>query len=237
MLTLLDRGISLQRIRRSVEILRGRLPDLEEPLGALRLWVEGSERVVVQHDGVLLEPDGQMVLDFRSEQSFEVSIDSPQRNGPERRERAVEAFERGCRLDSDPATYQEAIYTYGRAIEIDPGFADAHCNLGAVFYNQGRRAEARSCFERCLELEARHVESHFNLANLLEEEDRNELALQHYRAALAVDPLYADLHINLALLYEKLKLQRRAREHWRLYLQLDSTGSWADVARRRLDPD
>ncbi len=236
-LNLLDRGIPLQRIRKSVEILRGRLPELEEPLGALRLWDEASTRVVVRIDGVLHEPDGQMVLDLDPSQSSEVAIDSAPRSGPGRRERALEVFERGCQLDTDPSSYAGAISSYRLAIEIDPDFADPHCNLGAIFYNQGRRDLARGCFERCLELDSRHLESHFNLGNLLEEEDCSEIALRHYRMALEIDPLYADLHINLALLYEKLKLARRAKEHWRRYLQLDVTGTWADVARQRLESD
>jgi Tfp pilus assembly protein PilF len=52
---------------------------------------------------------------------------------------------------------------------------------------------------------------------------------------LAADPLYPDLHINLALLYEKIGRSRPSRDHWRRYLQLDPEGSWAEVARLRID--
>lgn len=241
-LQLLDHGVPLRRIRRSIEILREEMPDLDDPVGSLRLWAEGSERVVVQRDGVLIQPDGQLVLDFRgaSDALREVTTlehDVPTGGGVDDAPTggAIEWFERGCRLDSDPETFAQAIAAYEKSIEIDPHFADAHCNLGAALYNHGRRAPARRCFERCLELESRHVEAHFNLANLLEEEGRNEMALRHYRAALDADPFYSDLHINLALLYEKLGLARRARDHWRRYLQLDTRGAWADVARQRLE--
>ena len=70
---------------------------------------------------------------------------------------------------------------------------------------------------------------------MLEEDGEDDLALAHYLRALAADPLYADLHINLALLYEKLGRARLACEHWRRYLQLEPRGSWADVARLRLE--
>ena len=60
-------------------------------------------------------------------------------------------------------------------------------------------------------------------------------ALRHYKAALAADPLYADTHVSLALLYEKIGLRRRGQDHWRRYLQLEPTGGWADLARRRLE--
>lgn len=242
MLTLVDRGISVRRIRRAVAVLQENLPDLDDPLAALRLWSDGSERIVVQHQGGLIEPEGQMVLDF-SGASTALGEPSPidrrqdQRNGKPGTESFVEVmtqFERGCGFDSDPATYKEAISAYERCLEMDPSFADAHCNLGAVLYNSGETTPARRCFERCLEIDPRHVEAHFNLANLLEEIQCDEMALSHYRAALRSDPFYAELHVNMALLYERLAAPDSSRDHWRRYLQLDPTGTWADVARERL---
>lgn len=250
MLTLVDRGISVRRIRRAVAVLQENLPDLDDPLAALRLWSDGSERIVVQHDGVLIEPEGQMVLDFSGaspaldepssidRHHVELAAESPIESYTER----MTLFERGCGLDSDPATYNEAISAYEQCIALDPSFADAHCNLGAVLYNAGKAETARRCFERCLELDARHVEAHFNLANLLEETHCDEMALSHYRAALRADPFYAELHVNMALLYERLASMRSdpsskpnsGRDHWRRYLQLDPTGAWAEVARERL---
>jgi tetratricopeptide (TPR) repeat protein len=237
-LSLLDKGVSLQRIRRSVEILRERLPDIEDPLVALRLWAEGSERMVVEHDGVLIEPNGQMILNFQGlagDGEGIRPIRDAEASDEDRKRSALDCFEQGCAFDSNSETYDRAVEAYRRAIELDPTLADAHCNLGAVLYNRGRRTPSRRCFERCLELEPNHVEAHFNLANLLEEEGCDEMALSHYRSALGANPFYSDVYINLALLYEKLGLTGRARDHWRRYLQLDSTGPWADVARQRLE--
>jgi tetratricopeptide (TPR) repeat protein len=237
-LGLIDQGIPLRSIRRSVEMLRERMPELEDPLGQLRLWAEGSPQLVVDCDGRVLEPDGQLLLDFRAGGEPGAALARLEPSGAEEGDgSALDWFERGCALDADPATYAEATLAYERALAIDPEFADARCNLGAVLYNRGRREEARCCFERCLEREPRHVEAHFNLANLCEEEDADERALRHYRAALDADPLYADLHVNLALLYEKLGLPRHGREHWRRYLQLDPQGAWAEVARQRTAED
>jgi tetratricopeptide (TPR) repeat protein len=236
-LALLEQGVSLQRIRRSVDDLRGQLPELEDPLSALRVWARGSQRVVIDHDGVLLEPDGQMVLDFRSDQEVAEAV-APFATGDEDARRSASAlalFEEGCRLDADPETYNEAIDVYSKGIEADPAFADIHCNLGAVHYNQGNRDVARRCFERCLELAPGHVEAHFNLGNLLEESGCDDMALRHYRAAVESDPFCVDLHVNLALLHEKMGNTAKGKEHWRRYLQLDADGAWADVARMRLE--
>jgi len=233
--SLLEQGVPLRRIRRNVEALRERLPEIDDPLRSLRLWVEGSDRVVVRHDGILIEPDGQAVLDFGpSHENLEgvTAIDRGQ--GVDLAEAAEEHFARGCGFDSDPESFAQAIECYQEGIRLLPDFSDCHCNLGAVYYNQGERVQARSCFERCLQIDTQHVEANFNLANLLEEDGYDDQALRHYRAAFAADPLYPDLHINMALLYEKLGLSPKAERHWKRYLQLDASGPWADVARRRL---
>ena len=230
-LALLARGVPLRRIRRTVVGLQRLVPELERPLLRLRMFSEGSERIVVDHEGVLLEPDGQLVLDFRAAGERPVSA---LRGADPGSETALAFFEQGCAADADPRTFAAAIAAYQKAIALDPDFADAHCNLGTVLYNQGRRPDARACFERALLLAPSHLEAHFNLANVLDEDDRNESALRHYKEAVRIDPFFADAQLNLALLYEKLGLPRTARGFWRRYLQLEPTGSWAEVARKHL---
>lgn len=234
LLTLLDGGVSLRRIRHSVDTVRERMPEVDRPLAAMRTWVDGSRRLVLVHEGVLMEPGGQLVLDFGvSENVLPVALRAREPEGPDH-ERAVEWFEQGCKLDSNRATFAEAIEAYERAIECDPGLADAHCNLGSVYFNQDRPARARDCFLAALARDPGHVEANLNLATLLEEEGRNQLALRHYRVALNGDPMCADTHVSLALLYEKLGLRRKARSHWRSYVQLEPNGTWIDIARQRL---
>jgi len=264
-LALIEAGVSLRRIRRALEEVRERHPDLEDPAAAIRLWAAGSDRLVLRRAGVLEEPGGQVVFDLDSPDAAAPADDGvasigeagagsaatgthasagteqgPRPLGPVESEEArwartvVEWFERGCQLDADASTYQEAIDAYETALSLDEGFADAHCNLGAVHYNRGDREAARGCFSRCLRLDPEHVEAHFNLANLLEEDGADEMALRHYLAALRADPMYPDLHINLALLHEKLGRAAKALEHWRRYLQLEAEGPWSEVARQRL---
>lgn len=255
--SLLDKGIPLQRIRRNLEVLRDRLPEMDEPAVALRLWHDSSDRLVVRRDGRLEEIGGQLVLEFAGDSdgaparvaslSEAAALAAAERlaNGAMELEReeleqeseqeeAIAWFERGCELDAEPRSWNAAIEAYEKALELEPDYADAYCNLGAVRYNQGHREQARRAFVACLARDADHVEANFNLANVLEEEGEDELALVHYQRALGADPMYPDLHINLALLYEKLGRETRACEHWRRYLQLDPQGSWAEVARLRL---
>jgi tetratricopeptide (TPR) repeat protein len=238
-LVLLENGVPLRRIRRSVETIRGRVPALDRPLEALRVWLEGSDRVVLRHEGVLVEPSGQLVLDFRlAPPSPEDVAPLPLRGAAEPDPMsALEWFERGCQLDSVRGREAEASEAYARAIEADPGFADAHCNLGTLLHQGAKGGEARACYEAALRCDPDHLEANFNLACLFEEEGRDDAALARYRAAARADPLHPEAQLNLALLYDRLGLARKAREHWRRYLQLEPNGGWAEIARKHLEAE
>ena len=241
--SMIDRGIPLQRIRRELDALRDRLPDLADPARALRLGSEGSEQIVLRRDGRWEEVGGQLLFEFShasepTESRVRPLVDfesGAARETQPGQAAAIGWFEKGCELDVDSRQWAEAAQAYEKAIELDPEYADAYCNLGAVHYNQGQRAAARRAFEACLSRSAAHVEANFNLANVLEEAGEDEQALTLYRRALAADPLYPDLHINLALLYEKLGRMRPACRHWRRYLQIDPQGPWSTVARQRIE--
>ena len=237
-MALLEGGVPVRRIRRSVARIREKLPEIERPLDSLRVWVDGSDRLIVRHEGSLIEPDGQLVLDLElapPERDDVLPLRPPGAPAERDAASALEWFEVGCRLDSDAARQQEAIDAYRRAVACDPDFADAHCNLGALHQQRGERPAARGCYEAAVGADPGHVEARFNLAGLLEEEGRDEAALVHYRAAARSDPTFPDAQLNLALLYDRLGLARRAREHWRRYLGLRPEGSWAELARKRLD--
>jgi tetratricopeptide (TPR) repeat protein len=231
---LIDRGVPLRRIRRSLEKAARQIPELE--LSSLRHWPHAAARLAVHHDGVWVEPDGQALLDFPPPALASQAVAAPL--APAWREfarrQAAEWFERGCQLDSDRSTYAAAIAAYQRALALDPGCADTHCNLGSVFFNQNRRGLARASYERALALSPDHLEGHLNLATLLEEDGQDAAALRHYRRALALAPMLPDTQVSLALLYERLGLPRKALGCWRRYLQLAPNGAWAEIARGRL---
>ena len=231
---LLNRGVSMRRIRRSVERVRECWPELERPLGALRLWDGAQERLVVRHAGSLLDPDGQLLLDFSDDFAVPRPVAELPGSSVPPALSALAWFERGCQFDAANGTLPQAIEAYRHALELDPSLTDAHCNLGTAHYNRGEREAARLAYEAALQQHGTHREANFNLANLLEEAGRPEAAIHHYKRAVATDPCFSDAHLNLALLYEKIGIPRRGREHWRRYLQLAPDGTWAEVARQRL---
>ena len=68
--------------------------------------------------------------------------------------------------------WQEALYRWERAIDIDPTYAPAWNNLGIAFEHEGRFDEAREAYETALDLDPDNfmIEQNFDL--FLEVNDR-----------------------------------------------------------------
>jgi tetratricopeptide (TPR) repeat protein len=254
---LLDRGLTMQRVRKSLEALRAQLPDVAQPLSQLRVLSDG-ERLVVIDDGARFEPlSGQLVLDFDvsalagaaaqiaqlREPSSETA--SPQET-PEPIARAVAvaaepppshaygAYREGLRLAALPGRADEARAAFERALALDPTLAAAHTNLGLLAHAAGRRDEARAAFERALALDAAQPEARYNLGNLRDEEGDTDGALSEWYQAIALDPDFADAHFNIgATLVEAGAFGPGAR-HLERYLSLRPDGDAAIEARSML---
>ncbi len=61
--------------------------------------------------------------------------------------------------------WNEAIYRWERAIEIDPTYASAYNNLAVAYEQRGEFDEARKAYERAVELEPENImiEQNFDL--------------------------------------------------------------------------
>lgn len=92
---------------------------------------------------------------------------------------------------------------YQEAINEGDNIAEAYCNLGIIFKDQGLVAKALDCFTLSLKHEPRHVEAHYNLANLYYDANDLPLARLHYEAASQIEPNFSLVYFNLALVYHR----------------------------------
>ena len=76
-----------------------------------------------------------------------------------------------------------------KALELDPGLAEAHVLLAAVQQEQWHWAEAEAEYRRALELNPNDAAAHLGLANWLLCQGRTEEALAWSRRARELDPL------------------------------------------------
>jgi len=234
---LLDSGLSVVRVRRSIQALRDSLPKVVRPLSELRVTSDGQRVVVTSEDGAFDPVTGQLVIDFRVKalQDQVVRTLRAQRPGEKKGPRtAYEWYLEGCRLDEDERTWKQAEAAYLQAIDIDPRLANAHTNLGNLRYRRGRTEEARVLYRKALEVDPNQPEAHYNLGFLAFEAGDAAEAVPLFRKALEYDASFSDAHFNLAMALEEIGHTSPARAHWEAYLALEPDGPWADIARRRL---
>jgi DNA-binding transcriptional MerR regulator len=188
---LLEQGVPLQQVRRSVESLREAFPRTTLPLSELRVLADGRT-VLVQDDAGTYEPTtGQAVLDFRIDGLDEQTYDQ-----------AEQAYQKALSLDptlSNALTnlgnleyrrdqLEAAEQYYRRALECDPEQPEALYNLGFLHFERDEVDEAVFLFREALKSDPSFADAHFNLAMALEERGERTTARPHWQQYLALEP-------------------------------------------------
>jgi tetratricopeptide (TPR) repeat protein len=231
---LLARRVRIKDVAEAILALRRALPRVTRPLQELRIVSDGR-KVVVQVDGTVFEPvSGQIMLDFRVDNLRTDVVRVLRQNSASRSHCAFDLYVRASALDEDPASFEQAVALYEKAILLDPGLAIAYTNLGNVRFRMGDEPGAEELYRRALEIDTRQPEAHYNLGYVLLERGLAQQAVSYFEAAIKADPRFADAHYNLAMAYESLGDKARARVHWKVYLDIEPAGTWADVARSHL---
>jgi len=109
---------------------------------------------------------------------------------------------------------------YRTALAIDPAFADASLNLGALLCEARRYGEAVALYDDAVRLNPGEALLHFNRAIALEDSGRLEAALASYNTSLQLAPDLADAHFNAARLHEQLGDAKKAVRHLSAYRRL-----------------
>ena len=75
-----------------------------------------------------------------------------------------------------------------RAIALESDFFEAHFNLGNIYHDLGRHAEAQACYSEALRLNPYYADTHFYLAVTLEKMGLSAEARPHWRAYQQLAP-------------------------------------------------
>ncbi|KAG8300671.1 hypothetical protein J6590_071231 [Homalodisca vitripennis] len=122
-----------------------------------------------------------------------------------------------------PSLIDLAIDTYRRAIELQPNFPDAYCNLANALKEKGQVVEAEECYNTALRLCPSHADSLNNLANIKREQGYIEEATRLYLKALEVFPEFAAAHSNLASVLQQQGKLNEALMHYKEAIRIQPT--------------
>ncbi len=226
--------LSTRSIRSSVEAMRQAF-GVDEPLQLGSALRDGA-RLKFRYAGALLDPlTQQLAFDF------DTAPEAPRRpmlmrTGRNRKsehnfQRAQDLFQQAVQLEEAAGTWNAAADLYREVLTLCPTHAPAAVNLGTIYYNQKRYAEAESQYRYAAEVDPDYALAFFDLGNVLDELQKLPEAIAAYSRAIQLVPQYADAHYNLALAYERVSERRRALRHWMMYVRLDPAGPWSAHAR------
>jgi predicted O-linked N-acetylglucosamine transferase (SPINDLY family) len=114
----------------------------------------------------------------------------------------------------------DAATLVGRAVMLDPDFAEAHNDRGVILATHGSFAEALSCFERAVALNPGYDEARNNLGRGLRSLGRHEEALTQFELVLRSMPDSPVAHFNLASVLELADRKPDAEKHYRTAVSL-----------------
>ena len=87
--------------------------------------------------------------------------------------------------------------SFRRARELEPRFANAHCNLGICLMNQGRFDESLASTEKTLQIDPGRLQANTNISSVLFTQGHKEEAMKRASLTLKHNPQWEYLHSNL----------------------------------------
>lgn len=106
-------------------------------------------------------------------------------------------FEQGNR-SFEQGNYPEALIFYGRAIQIDPRFSEAHYKMARCYLNQGSWAAAYQELQRTIDLQPENWLAQLDLGQLLFAANKAQEAKDRALLILHGNPQHADAQMLLA---------------------------------------
>ncbi|MEX2124793.1 MAG: tetratricopeptide repeat protein [Woeseia sp.] len=212
---LLDAKVSVNRVTRTLSLLREQLP-AGRPLSAVRILVTGQHVIVKDRLASWELESGQGALDFDVQAMSEQVAPQLPRRAPAELERQGETVDDLYQTALDLELLgrgNEARETYEVVLRRDPKLVGARINLGRLLHAAGNLNEAEALYRAALEQSPGNAVAAFNLGVALEDQGKTAAAADAYRAALAVDDGYADAHYNLSRLLEAQGDARGALRH------------------------
>jgi tetratricopeptide (TPR) repeat protein len=85
---------------------------------------------------------------------------------------------------------EEALDSYGKAIETDINIATAYYHRGCVLVKLNRLDEALESYDKAIKIDPNHANSYYNREFLLKKFNRLDEALESYDKVIKEDPNY-----------------------------------------------
>ena len=116
--------------------------------------------------------------------------------------------------------WHDELTLYTRTLEFSPDAYLIRANLGTVYWNMGRTAEAEREWREALREGPSTLVTLNNLGILKTQQKRYPEAVEYLKKAIALKPTYAKAHQNLGAAYEQMGLAEQAETEYQEAVRL-----------------
>ncbi len=97
----------------------------------------------------------------------------------------------------DSNRLDEAVLSYGKALNLNLTSPDVLNNLGNMFKSLGEPDKAGICYRKAIEIKPDYAEVYYNLGLLLAEQGKPEDAIVNFRTTLEIKPDFAEAYFGM----------------------------------------
>jgi len=119
--------------------------------------------------------------------------------------------------------FKDAEVAFKKAIELNPKYAEAYANLGALYAKFKEYNKAIELYQTCIKLKPTYAGAYTNLGNALNKTTRHEEAVYFHKMAISLDDKSSNHFSNCASAYKNLGRFSEAKEYYLKALTLEPT--------------
>jgi hypothetical protein len=117
--------------------------------------------------------------------------------------------------------YKDAEVHFKKAIELNPKYAEAYANLGALYAKFKEYDKAIKLYQECIKIKPTYAGAYTNLGNALNKTKRHEEAVYFHKTAISLDDKSANHFSNCASAYKNLGRFDKAKSLYEKALSLE----------------
>jgi tetratricopeptide (TPR) repeat protein len=130
--------------------------------------------------------------------------------------------------------YDSSVEHFKKALELDPGMAEAYNNLGLSYTEMGENEQASDAFRKALELDPNVGQVYNNLGYLYHRRGELEHAVEMYQRAIQRSSDTSAAYSNLGNALYQLKRVEESVKAWKKAIEIDPSNGKAAAALERL---
>jgi predicted O-linked N-acetylglucosamine transferase (SPINDLY family) len=118
--------------------------------------------------------------------------------------------------------YQEAVYSFNRALILKPDYVDAYFNLGKTQRAMGKYSDAIDSYSKCIEMDKFYLDAYNNIGTVyLEDLHEYEKSVIYFEKFISLSPLSFIGYFNLGNALKVLKRYEEALANYERAIQIN----------------